>query len=346
MHKSLARIAKPVFVLSLVGCLLGLPGEARAEAIIGCPLGLRQGELWLRTGVMYVNANEAYMAEDTASDPEMMPLNDSTHMQKLAAKIRIGYGITDWLDVGVATEYLVKDMEFYGYQRSPASGAIAWKHKIVDASGFADVWFSGKVKLLGHHSLLHPSEDGWLEGLALGIAYKAPTAGDDQVTRGIGSSTNDIKAGLLVHNKLFGDFHLCSHLTYQYVGKVREVYMRNHMTGGPYPGTSEVKLWPKSGWDLGDKITYKANFEYELGKYFEIAVGAIGWMQAEHADSTGAIKEDTDRHQHSIVPKLVFFPLGGEHEHSKIIIGVNIPYKYKTNFRAPFIPMLTAMWTF
>lgn len=346
MHKSLIRIAKPVLVLSLVGCLLGLPGKAKAEDVIGCPLGLRQGELWLRTAVTYVNANQVYAAEDTASDPEMMPLNDSTHMHKLSIKIRIGYGITDWFDVGVATEYLVKDQEFYGYKPSPVSGATVWNHKIVDASGFADVWFSGKLKLLGHHSLLYPSEDGWLEGLSLGVAYKAPAAGDDQVTRGIGTGSHDIKAGLLVHNKLFGNFHLCSHLTYEYAGKVRDVYMRNHTTGGPYPGASEVNLWPKSGWDLGDKITYKANLEYEIGEYFEIAVGAVGWMQAGHADSTGTLKEDTDRYQHSIVPKLVFFPLGGEHEHSKIILGVNIPYKYKTDFSAPFIPIVTAMWTF
>ena len=347
MHKSFVRIAQRAFNLSLIIItLLALPATAKADAIFGCPLGLPKGKLWLKKTFSCVKASQVYALQDTNSNPQMIPLNDSTHMQKQSIKIRIGYGVTNWFDVGVFIPYVIKDMEFYGYKSSPVNGKIVSKHKIVKTSGFEDIWFSGKIKLLGHHSLLHPSDKGWLESIALATAYKPPTAGDDQVCRGLGSGSHDVKVGLLVHNKVAENLHMCSHFTYQYTGKVRDIYMRNHITGGPYPGVPKVQLWPKSGWNLGDKITYKLAFEYELGKYFAVAIAANGWMHFKDIDNMGITKKGSTRYQHAVTPKVEFAPFGDKRSHTKLVMGIKIPYIYKTDFHAPFIPMLTTMWTF
>lgn len=312
------------FVLGLLLC-----SSVRADDVTGCPLGLKKGEVWLVSRTTYLSANKVYWNADQAEDPQMTTIPDDWHSTVIKSSFRVGYGVTERLDVGMLFTYWDKDIKKQFWKNQQGQWVAKWKE--TEGHSFGDFWFAAKYKVI--------SDRDWIEALAIGLGLKLDASDDCLVTQGIGTGTKDIRLSLLSHLDL-GIFHNCNYVFYEFRGKVREIEVKNDQ--------GQMVSWSKSSWNLGDKLNYKFNFEYNLNERgtFQAHLAAIGWIEFEDKDSDGDNIDDSDRYEHSLFPKIVFLPEGEEVEHRKIFLGLKVPFSVKKDFSAVFQPVLCIMWTF
>ena len=301
-------------------------GTVFADKVTGCPLGLNGGEFWLRTSASYNSISRALWKENQQDEPTMMAIPEDWHGDIVTTTTRLGYGITDRLNIGMLLTYIDKDVKMEKW-----SGASrVWKE--IDGHGFGDVWFSAAYKLYMNDEGDHTH--------TVAVALSADAADDPLVKQGIGSGANAVRFALLNHNPIPGGIHLCSHIIYDYYGEART-----------------IDGWGKSGYNLGDRIDYKANFERELpfDERFGVEIGAFGWYKLEDTDADGETVEKSERFDHAVALKLTFAPGAKDvtdrisflaSEHRKMFVSLRIPYMNRKDLAATVTPSVMFMWTF
>lgn len=320
--------------------IIAMPGILRGDVVTGCPLGLNKGELWLRSLSGYMYATKALWNDTPSKEPEMVNLPEGWHAWVVKSGLSISYGITQNLDIGMLINYFQKDIKREVWAKTPKGQKR--KEKEIKGQGFGDLWLSAKYKFL--FQLVR----GSLRSYALGMGIRLDMSDNSLVAKGIGTGAKAIRGVALAHQPLPLGIDLCGDIWYEYQGKVREFEIRNEK--------GEIVEWKKSGWDLGDKIGYRFNFEYPLthsGK-FQTHLMAIGWMKLKDRDKNGEEVNQSNRYEHSLMVKFVFMP---EEEnkniqkllqahHRKVFMGVKVPLAVRNDFSSSFIPMLGLMWTF
>jgi len=304
-------------------------GQAVAEEVTGCPLGLKKGEFWVKSQTTYLYAERALWTNERAEKAVMMDMPENWHQRMTRSSLRLGYGITDRLDVGLLLAYFDKHVRRGNHKQKP-NGSWFVKEADKEGQGFGDVWLSAKYKIV--------ADKQHIESISLGAGFRLDASDDCNVTKGIGSGAKAFRAVLLTHEH-FGQFHFCNHLYYEWQGDRRGIDVRNQK--------GELVKWEKSGQNIGDKIGYKFNVEYCISKDATIwaHLGLIGWHKFEDQDCDGVSIDRSDRYEHSVFPKFVWLPQGPAQEHHKIFLGVKCPYKYRRDFESHVIPVLSMMWT-
>ncbi|NQT35159.1 hypothetical protein HQ587_08215 [bacterium] len=316
-------------IISFVMSLLTIH-PVQAEEVTGCPLGLKKGVIWLRSSTGYTSADKVYWNANHAEDPEITDILDDWHARTKRIHFRVGYGLMDRLDIGVALEYLDKDIKKQVWKcNQQSTWTPVWKSN--KAHGFGDVWFTAKYKLIADRDRI--------EAVSVGLGLKLDAADDPLVTKGIGTGTKDIRLCVLSHLN-HGLFHSCCHIFYESRGEVREIEVKN--------SEGQMVPWTKSDWNLGDKLNYKFNIEYGLNEAgtFHAHLAAVGWLKFEDKNANDDKVSDSDRYEHSLYPKIVFLPEGENEEHRKVAFGLKIPLSVKKDFSSMIQPKLTMMWTF
>lgn len=323
------RNVKVVWLLSILLALIAAD-EALAEDVTGCPLGLREGQFWVKSQTVYEYAERALWTYEAGEKAIMMDMPENRHSRLTKSDLRLGYGITDRLDVGFLLTYFDKHVRTSQHKQKP-NGTWVVKEVEKEGQGFGDVWLSAKYRLVADRQ--------HIEALALGVGFRLDASDDCEVTKGIGSGAKALRAVLLSHEH-FGKFHFCNHLFYEWQGERRGIEVKND--------SGEMVRWEKSGQDLGDRIGYKFNVEYCLNHTGTVwgHLGLVGWHKFEDDDCKGATIDRSDRYEHCVFPKLAWLPRGPAEEHCKIFVGVKCPYKYRKDFESHVIPVLGMMWTF
>ncbi|MEW6680645.1 MAG: transporter [bacterium] len=332
---------KDIFLIVVMGLII-FGKEAVADDVTGCPLGLNKGEFWPKMTINYSQATRAYWNENPEESPEMVSLPDGWHAKVFKSSLRVGYGITDNVDIGVLVPYIDKDVKKEVWKWNKKEKKWIKKPKEVKESGLADPWFAAKYKFR------FGQKKGSIQSYAVGLGIKPSMTSDELISKGIGNGAMAIRGVFLMHEPL-PPFDLCGDIWYQYNGKAKSFQVE----------TPEGKVdWPKSDWDLGDKIGYRMILEYELGYKGKLAVvfGPMGWIKFKDKDKDGETVKDSDRYEHSLMVKLVYLPEEKERfddiakelaaHHRKIFLGFKIPVSVKNDFSPSFMPILGWMWTF
>ena len=315
--------------------------QALADDVTGCPLGLKKGEFWVKSWIQYVRATRALWSDSPQERPEMVSLPDNWHSRITISKLRLGYGITSRLDVGILLPYFDKHTRKEAWKTN-SKAESARQTKELRGRGLGDIWLSAKYKIIDN-----TDNTRTIEALALGVGFKFDSADDSLVKKGIGSGAKALRVCLLSHERL-GRLDFCNHIFYEWRGRVRGIRFDKPvlMPGSKPRCVMRSVLWPKSGIELGDKIGYKFNVEYPFAAKWAVHLGALGWHRFDNRDRGGWRIADSHRFEHSIMPKIVFHPGGVEEEHKKIFLGLVIPYKSRKDLSAAVTPMLCMMWTF
>lgn len=321
-------------------CLIGLVGlaivvvhkSARAgDPVIGCPLGVEKGKVWLFSRSFYTNATRAYWNENPGEAPKMVQMPGGWHARIFKSSFRTEFGVTDRLSAGILLTYWDKDISKDVWKKKP-NGDSMRKQVAFRAHGFGDIWLFGLFKLVKDHPV-------W-ESIAIGAGGKLDAADNSLVVHGIGSGAKAYRFALLSHSNIKRNVHAVTDLWYEHRGKIRNIMVKNDQ-GQP------VK-WGKSGQDIGDAFGYKLGVEVPLGKegHWRVVPFLSGWKKFRDKNAKGEEIKYTDYYEHFLVFMFQYLPLGEEHEHSKFMIGVKVPIKSMNSFSATFMPQLGAMWTF
>ena len=289
----------------------------------------------------YIYATKTFWNEISSREPEMANLPGGWHAWVAKSGLRIGYGATDKLDVGMLFSYYQKDIKKEIWTKTPQGQGRKEKEK--KGEGFGDMWLSAKYKVT--FGLVK----GSLRSYALGIGIRLDAADNALVTKGIGNGAKAMRIAALAHQPLPLGIDLCSDVWWEYQGRVRKIEVRNEK--------GEMVEWKKSGWDLGDKVGYRFNFECPLthNGRFQTHLMVIGWIKSKDKDENGEEVKYSNRYEHSLVVKFVFMPRGEEEEnvqkllqahHRKVFIGIKVPLAVRNDFASTFTPMLGLMWTF
>ncbi len=314
-----------VFVLALV-----LPVNLFAgDPVVGCPLGVESGKVWLHSTTYYISANKAYWNDSPTDTPEMVAMPAGWHAKILKSSYRTQFGITSRLSGGFLLTYWDKDIAKEVWKQKN-DGSWFKKTKSFHSFGFGDIWVYGVYKII--------EKPPRFEAISLGVGYKFDSADNTLVVHGIGSGAKSMRIAFLTHIDLIGKIGECSSIWYEHRGKVRYIEVKNEQ--------GESVEWEKSGWDLGEKYGYNIGIEYELSDRFKIVPKFMGWWKTEDRNKDGETVENTRFYEHSIGIVVQYFPIGTEHEHCKIIAGIKAPVLVVNSFSATFVPQFMAMWTF
>jgi len=304
-------------VLILSACIFSsLP--VSAETTIGCPLGMEEDQLWVRTMLQMVDMTEKY---DRQSD-RMVPLPDGWHKQVRTSGFRLGYGLTDQWEVGLLlTEKAINQRKFNKKTKT-------WTE--IHDGGIGDVWLA-----LGYKFLEEEDWGGFDEVyMKLGLGYKSDvlqTLSDREILHGVGNGAREMKLVFLSHEVL-GKLAFCNHLVYHWRGSAPVI-----------PGS---KL---SGQNLTDRLNYKFNLEYELSEEWVASVGLFGWMDVQKISFAGKFKDKGMDGQKAHMHRLVFSlekSLGEDkYGHKKLKLAYGIPYSVKNGMAPNYDIMLIAMYT-
>ena len=304
-------LLRPTLLLGLLllSLITALIHDACAETVTGCPLGLRKGEIWIKGLFASSDADEYYNSQTDAM--EVLP--EGWHQSVSKFTTRIGYGLSDIVEVGLVLPYKHLDM------RKKEKGE--WITK--DSQGLEDIWIAVAWKFVDN------PDSATLEAAKLGLGFNLDTASENSVKNGIGDGAKGIRVVLLSHEHLTNTLHLCNHIYYDWLGKARR-----------------IQGWKKSDWNYGDRIGYKFIAEYSLGSRFRISAGPIGWTEVVETKSADGSRTPGRFYSHSLAVKLLYLPTGNERDHKKISIGVDIPYSAKKSFSPDYSMKVIFMWTF
>jgi hypothetical protein len=292
--------------------------RVQAEDVVGCPLGINKGTIWIKTCLKYNDMKKRY----NRSDEEMVDLEEGENNQVYDLGIRLGYGITDRWDAGVFLPYKWVDRRIYDKKTK--------KFSEVEDNGLGELWIASRYKFfygenIGIFDEIH---------LNIGAGLKFPLSDSEKIKHGIGNGANEFRIVLLYHDHI-GRFGFCDHLFYNWRGKA-----------------DEISGWKFSDQDLSDQLNYKVNLEFDLlgNGIFEAALGAVGWFDIEDIELADGFEnqglDGMKSHNHAIITGVELKPYGDDYEHRKFALKVRIPYSAKVNYAPDWTLIATAMWTY
>ncbi len=298
-------IARLLGISILASFLLTLAAASYAEEILGCPYGLDKGELWLRFSYNNVEHERRW----NSKTHQMEDLPAAWHSRKINTSYRLGYGLTDDIDIGVSLNY--------GDRRARLGS------REISDSALEDIWLAAKYKFTEQTN----RSGYWQEKhLAVAAAFKLPQSSDTEVTEGLGNGADAMRIGLLWH--LCGKHDdMCGHLTYTFVGKA-----------------PVISGYRKSGWDLPDRLTYKLFREQTLTNKLALAMGPSGWVDMDEAKGKSG-SSGYRAYSHNLVVKLQYHPNGVDIEHQRLVVGISKPYSVKNNMAPHYVWSFGGMWT-
>jgi hypothetical protein len=296
-----------VAILTIIAIFM-IAGNTYTETVTGCPLGLRESELWIKELFQFQTASSYF----NSSSGEMEDLPDGWHQKVMKLTNRIGYGITDRFEVGVLFPYKYVNM------RKQKQGNWVEKKNY----GFEELWLSTGIKLIDR-------EDSFLEAMKFGYGINLNTSSDELIDDGIGDGAMAMRFVFLSHEHLSDKFGLCNHFYYEWIGKAKE-----------------IDGWSKSEWEYGDKIGYKCFIEYRIIPQISLTTGPIGWMEIAETKKADDSTAHPKFYNHAITAKFTYLPTGDEMDHKKVFFGVNIPYKSRLSFSSDIVLNTGFMWTF
>ncbi len=289
---------------------VAITSTVHAEPVLGCPLGIGNGELWVRGAYKIIDHSERYNAQTGF----MEDLPDGWRSEKRSVPLRIGYGLTDRWQIAVATTY----NEVERHVQTPRG----WLD--TDAGGWDGWWLVASYK---SHESYEPWQ-GWQEShINWAIGYKFGCTGED-ARNGIGNTADALRIGVLAHVDGDEDDSFCQHLTYT-----------------TYERAATVEGWPKSGWEFGDRVGYKWFWEHVLARNLASTFGPIGWFQTDPDRSPAGQAAAYRAHMHNLQLGLAWHPSGVDVEHQKLVFAVSWPYSARTSFAPDYALTTTAMWT-
>ena len=298
-----------VQLLVIAGVLGVAASPTFAEPVLGCPLGLHNGEFWVRSIATYTKHTEWF----NPSTGRMEPLPAGWESKKTAIPVRLGYGLADRLDVGISVPWESRKLR---RQQGPG-----WIEK--DDSGLGDIWVAAKYKFIYQPE---PVERHW----AFGVAYRFDSASDGKVKNGIGSGANAWRLGLLYHGQTSpgATDELCGHLTYEFGDTVRD-----------------IAGFGKSGYRNADRISYKFFAEKPLSDKWGLVFGPSGWLQTDETEKPSGEGVGYRAYVHNVAAKLEYFPNGPGNHHQKLVLGISLPHAAKNGFTADRVFKFGGMWT-
>lgn len=309
MHLTGGLVRLVVTGIIATGLLAGIQAAAVAESVLGCPYGLDKGDWWIRAQHTNTEHKERYNAKTN----EMEDLGAGESSEKAVTRYRLGYGLSERVDVGVSL--------IYEDRSAHLKTEKGWND--INASGLADVWLAAKYKIQEDYT----PDAFWKEShVCLGLGVKLPQSSNSEVTQSIGNGADAVRLGVLGHY-CHDDFDICGHVTYTFVGDA-----------------PTVAGWKKSGWDLPGRISYKLFVEYDLADEFALTTGPIGWMDRDMARGANGTSGYHAR-SHNWAFNLAWHPNGVEIEHQKLMAGVTIPYSVKSGLAPDYSWMVGGMWT-
>lgn len=323
-------MSKTRLLCALVAMLaMLLTVAAVADEVTGSPLGLRKGEFWLRSVTLHEHGELALWTYEPGEKEFMMHMPEGWSQRVTRSDLRLGYGITDRLDVGLLLTYFDKRLPKEIRKETPN---MRWfEGAKQEGRGCGDVWLSAKYEIV--------KDKRHIDAIALGAGFRFDASDDRDVIMRIGSGAKAFRAVFLSHEH-FGKWHFSDDVYYEWQGDRRGIDARN--------GIGEMIKWDKSGQNIGDQIGYRFNVEYPLDGAATVwgYVSLMGWHKFEDEDRQGVTIDRSDRYEHTIFPQLVWLPQGPVHWHRKIFVGLRCPYSYRKDFEAHVIPVLGMMWTF
>ena len=313
-----------------LGLLLASPAFA-GDPIIGCPIGVEKGKVWLFSKTVYFQATKAYWNEDHTESPIMVDLSEGWHAKISKTTYRTEFGVTDRFSLGVLLTYWDKDISKQVWKQKPDS---SWMKKGISfrSHGFGDIWTIGVFKLIKEHPIF--------EAISVGLGYKLDAADNSLVVHGIGTGSKDMRFAFLTHDNLTKRIHLCTSLWYEYRGKIRDIKVKNDQ--GQYVECE------KSGRDIGDAIGYNISAEISLDKngHYQIVPNFAGWSKFVDKDKNGSQVKNSKFYNYSAGASFIYLPYGEKCDHCKFITGGQTPITSVNSFSAPFNLQIGAMWTF
>ncbi len=329
MKKSLIKLW--IFGLGLFFVFVPSGKVFAGDPIIGCPLGVEKGKVWLFSRTSYFKATKAYWNENPTESPVMVNMPEGWHAKILKTSYRTEFGVTDRLSMGVLLTYWDKDISKEVWKQKPDSSYMK-KSVSYRAYGFGDIWTIGLFKLVKEHPIF--------EAISVGLGYKLDAADNSLVVHGVGTGSKDARFAFLTHDNINKRIHLCTSLWYEYRGKIRDIEVKNDQ--------GQYVEWEKSGRDIGDAFGYNINTEVHLDKdeHYQIVPTFVGWKKFADKDKDGNQVKNSEFYNYSTGVMFMYLPHGEECDHCKFMIGGKTPIKSVNSFSALFSLQIGAMWTF
>ncbi|NIA23448.1 MAG: hypothetical protein GWP03_04755 [Proteobacteria bacterium] len=161
------------------------------DPIIGCPLGVEEGHVWLHSTTSYMSATKAYWNEDPTENPKTVTLPTGWHAKILKSSYRTQFGISSRFSAGVLLTYWDKNISKETWKKK-TDGSWFKKPVSFHSLGFGDIWFYGIYKLV--------KEREPIEAISIGAGYKLDAADNSLVVHGIGSGTKSFRFAFLTHS--------------------------------------------------------------------------------------------------------------------------------------------------
>jgi len=299
-------------------------GSLTAEMTVEDAHIINKNKFKIRGAVMYIQSQKCYSDEvwkafrdssPYSSDyDKMISIPDGWHVKTVKIATGFEYGVAKDLNVGIFLPYVIKDVRKQVWSKS--ANATVWKD--IDDKGLEDFWLIAKYRIYSQSKGFLGLN--WKSGLLFAAALKPSISSDEKIKNGIGTGANEFKLLLLSKPCISRKAFLFAKIWYQYSGKVKE-----------------IENFPKSGWDLGDKLGYRFFLGYKmLNSRLVIVGGPIGWIKWDDRDKNGNKIEDSNAYSHNIVLKIVSHPF----KTRRFVVkgGVKIPYTDKIPFAPGFVP--------
>ncbi len=312
---------KTGIILVMTLAFIAMNAHLLAEDVLGCPKGIMKGTIWPRIDVSYTDASRKF----DFSTGEMVDIATGTGLQKKTKTelgIRIGYGLTTKMDIGILAKFTnVKTEKLKNSQLTKT-----------DESALTGLWLSAKYIFLDAAEL----KPFTYMKLSFGAGYKIPLCKDeDLITKSVSNGADELKSGFLTHGGI-GPIDFAGHLLYWYRGQAKKV---ENTQGKPAYG--------KSGVELADRINYMFKFEYDIHPVIGLGAGVSGWtnLKKEKTWQNNTCFEEMF-YIHKAALSLEIRPYGLDYEKRKIFCHFGIPYSFKNNTVPDYTLKIGLMYTF
>ena len=290
--------------------------SAWADQIIGCPNGLGKGLWWLKVTYNHLDADKKWLAVEE----DMVDLSQGKGLKerlKQTGSLRLGYGITDHLDVGITAFYAHGEMSTLNQQN---------QLKDYDASAMQGVWLSGKYMFVDTFK-----DNGSYFKLSLGAAYGFALVDDlDDLQAGLGPGADHVKIGLLAHGGFGAWCDYAGHLLYHWQGKA-----------------PDIQGFSRAGQDIADRVDYMVKLERDLGAYIGLGVAASGFFGVEADESLlNAGGDPLKPFKHQVMLHMEVFPMTNDYEKRKLGLQLLVPYDVRLLNSPDYQVQAIFMWTF
>lgn len=294
-----------------------------AADILGCPNGIMKGTIWPRLSVTYADMTEKWNAQKG----EMVDIEDGAGLTKkelISSNVRLGYGLSSRCDIGVELKYASVDTE---------KKNLAGKTASFSESGLTEIWLAGKYFIVDSHN---PESEFNYTKVSLGAAFGYGVVDDDEaLVAGLSAGCNKAQLGALLHGGIHDDFvEYAAHVIYEWRGDAAE---SDGVTGFPFK---------RSGQDVPDVVNYQMVVEKTLGRWFEMKLGAGGWMSTQKDDTILDGTDEQYTYSHNVLAGIQFYPMTTDYSKRKIVLQGTVPYASRTGASPDYTVNCIAMWTF